>query len=109
MRAIHLHSTTFAANERGKIVANVLKREKQIQILKLLAEGNSIRSVVRLTGIHKSTVMRFMVRFGNDCRDFLDLALCNLSLEHVELDEIWTFVRKKQRQLQGWEIVDPEI
>ncbi|MEX2286865.1 MAG: helix-turn-helix domain-containing protein [Planctomycetaceae bacterium] len=79
-------------------MANVLKREKQIAILKLLSEGNSIRSVVRLTGIHKSTVMRFMVRFGEQCREFLDLSLCNLHLEHVELDEIWTFVRKKQKE-----------
>jgi len=90
-------------------VANILKRDKQIQLLKLLVEGNSIRSAERLSGIHRDTIMRVMVRFGNACREFLDLNLCNLHLEHVELDEIWTFVRKKQKELQGWEIIDPEI
>lgn len=90
-------------------MANHLSREKQLSILRLLVEGNSIRSTMRLTGIEKKTITRVLVRFGNACREFLDLNLWNLHLEHVEIDEIWTFVRKKQRQLHGWEIVDPEI
>lgn len=99
----------FAASESGESVANVLKREKQIAVLKLLVEGNSIRSTERITGVNRNTIMSLLVRFGNACREFLDLNLCNLYLEHVEIDEIWTFVRKKQRELHGWEIVDPEI
>jgi len=79
-------------------MANFLSRDKQIQVLRLLSEGNSIRSVVRLTGIHKSTVMRLVVRFGTDCRAFLDEALANLHLEHVQLDEIWTFCRMKEKE-----------
>jgi hypothetical protein len=75
----------------------------------LLVEGNSIRSTERITGVSRNALMRLLVRFGNACRDFLDLNLCNLYLEHVERDEIWTFVRKTQRQLQRFGIVDPEI
>jgi IS1 family transposase len=86
-----------------------MKREKQLAILRLLVEGNSIRSTERITGASRNAIMRLLVRFGSACREFLDLNLCNLYLEHVELDEIWTFVRKKQRQLQGFEIIDPEI
>ncbi len=82
-------------------MANVLKREKQIQILRLLSEGNSIRSTERLTDMHRDTIMRFVVRFGNQCRAFLDEALSNLSLRHVQCDEIWTFVRKKEGHLYG--------
>src|SRR3984885_6171755 len=73
-----------------------LSRENQIQVLRLLSEGNSIRSVVRLTRTHKSTVMRLVVRFGNQCRAYLDHKLVNLSLSHVQLDEIWTFCRIKE-------------
>jgi IS1 family transposase len=90
-------------------VANVLKRDKQIQVLKLLVEGNSIRSTERITGVSRNAIMRLLVRFGTACREFLDLNLSNLHLEHVEIDEIWTFVRKKQRKLHGFEIIDPEI
>lgn len=86
-----------------------LDRDKQIQVLRLLSEGNSIRSTARLTGIHKCTIMRTVVRFGNACRDFLDESLANLNLRHVQCDEIWTFVRKKQGHLRGHEINNPKI
>ena len=79
-------------------VANVLCREKQIAVLRLLSEGNSIRSTERLTGVHRDTIMRLVIRFGNHCRSFLDDALMNLSLKHVQLDEIWTFCRMKEAQ-----------
>lgn len=75
-------------------MANVLKREKQIAILRCLVEGNSIRSTERITGTHRDTVMRLLVRFGCACHEWLDLQLSNLGLEHVECDEIWTFVGK---------------
>lgn len=109
LRPQQTHSSGFVTETNGESVANFIGREKQIQILRLLVEGNSIRSTERLTGIHRDTIMRAMVRFGNACREFLDLNLSNLHLEHVEIEEIWTFVRKKQRQLHGFEIIDPEI
>jgi len=86
-----------------------LSRDKQIQVLRLLSEGNSIRSTARLTGIHKCTIMRTVVRFGNACRDFLDESLANLSLRHVQCDEIWTFVRKKEGHIRGHEARDRTI
>jgi IS1 family transposase len=85
-------------------VANVLKREKQIQVLRLLSEGNSIRSTMRLTGIEKKTITRLVVRFGGQCRAFLDDALANLSPRHLELDEIWTYVAKKQKRCRANEL-----
>jgi IS1 family transposase len=77
-------------------VANLLSRDKQIQVLRLLSEGNSIRSTMRLTGIEKKTITRIVVRFGNQCRQYLDAKLVNLSLDHVQLDEIWTFCGIKE-------------
>src|SRR5580704_16582058 len=73
-----------------------LDRDKQIQVLRLLSEGNSIRSTMRLTGIEKKTITRIVVRFGNQCRQYLDAKLVNLSLDHVQLDEIWTFCGIKE-------------
>jgi IS1 family transposase len=77
-------------------VANFLSRDKQIQVLRLLSEGNSIRSTMRLTGIEKKTITRIVVRFGNQCRQYLDFALSNLNLDHVQIDEIWTFCGMKE-------------
>jgi IS1 family transposase len=78
---------------------NILSTDKQIEILKLLVEGNSIRSTVRLTGCHKKTVTRLMVTFGAGCRTLLDREMRGLTLKHLECDEIWTFVQKKQSRL----------
>jgi IS1 family transposase len=92
-------------------VANFLSRDKQIQVLRLLSEGNSIRSTMRLTGIEKKTIARIVVRFGNECRQYLDFALANLNLDHVQIDEIWTFCgmkegRAKKRRLDTAAIGD---
>ncbi len=77
-------------------MANFLSRDRQIQVLRLLSEGNSIRSTMRLTGIEKKTITRIVVRFGNQCRQYLDFALSNLNLDHVQIDEIWTFCGMKE-------------
>jgi len=46
---------------------NVLSKEKQQIVIGALAEGNSIRSIERLSGIHRDTIMRLGVRVGNAC------------------------------------------
>ena len=80
-------------------MCNVLKPERQKRVLHILAEGNSIRSAERLTGVHRDTICRLVVRFGTACKRFMDDQLRNLALRHVEVDEIWTFVEKKQGRL----------
>ena len=78
---------------------NVLSREESVRVLHLLVEGNSLRSVTRLTGTHRTTVIRLMVRAGDRLREFLDLKMRGLELRHVQCDEIWTFVGCKQGHL----------
>ena len=80
-------------------MANVLPLERQQTVLHLLVEGNSIRSVERLTGVHRDTIMRLVLRFGNECRELMDDRMRGLTLRHVQCDEVWTFVAKKQSRL----------
>ncbi len=80
-------------------MANVLSREKQIAVLHHLVEGNTIRSTERLTGVHRDTIMRLLVRYGTKCQQLLDERLQGLSLRHLEIDETWTFCGKKQARL----------
>ena len=49
-------------------MANELKSETKAQVVSLLCEGNSIRSIERMTGIHRDTVMRLGVRIGDGLR-----------------------------------------
>jgi IS1 family transposase len=85
-------------------MANILPELTQRQIIHLLCEGNSIRSIERLTGVHRDTIMRLGVKVGNKCRDFLDGKLRGLKLRHVQADEIWTFVGKKQGRIAQGEM-----
>jgi IS1 family transposase len=84
-------------------MCNVLKPERQKQVLHMLLEGNSIRSTERITGVHRDTICRLLVRFGKACKAFMDKRLRALTLGHVEVDEIWTFVAKKQARLTAEE------
>lgn len=69
------------------------------RVLHLLAEGSSIRSAERLTGMHRDTICRLLVHFGNACQRFLDERMRGLTLDHLEFDEQWTYVLKKQSRL----------
>jgi malonyl CoA-acyl carrier protein transacylase len=51
---------------------NTLKNDKQVAVIAALAEGNSIRSVERMTGIHRDTIMRLGVRVGEGCARLMD-------------------------------------
>lgn len=80
-------------------MSNVLPREKRISVLHHLVEGNTLRSTTRLTGVHRTTIQNLLVDFGESCRTYMDRTMRGLSLSHVECDEIWTFVGKKQARL----------
>ncbi len=76
---------------------NVLKREKQLAALSALVEGNSIRSIERMTGVHRDTIMRLMNRVGEGCRTLLDMRMRSLPCKLLQVDEVWTYVQKKQK------------
>src|SRR6266550_6037683 len=80
-------------------MANVLSADKQTAIIAALAEGSSIRSIERITGIHRDTVMRLGVKVGKGCAKLLDGRMRDLSCCYLQFDEIWGFVGKKQRRV----------
>jgi IS1 family transposase len=84
-------------------MANVLPREKQLLVLKMLCDGASIRAVERVADVHRDTIMRLMVRFGESCQTFLDATVRNVDSRHLEIDEQWTWVSKKQGKLSDTE------
>ncbi len=84
-------------------MANVLNSDKQIAVIAALAEGSSIRSIERITGIHRDTIMRLGVKVGQGCAKMLDLSMRNLPCNRLEMDEIWGFVGKKERNVREGE------
>lgn len=78
-------------------MSNKLKTEKKAQVVNLLCEGSSIRSVERITGIHRDTIMRLGVRIGEGCQKILDEKMKNLNSRVIQVDEVWGFVGMKQK------------
>lgn len=78
---------------------NKLKPHKKESVIAALVEGASIRSTERMTGVHRDTIMRLLVRVGHGCERLMDRHMRDLPSERVQVDEIWTFVGKKERNL----------
>lgn len=78
-------------------MANILPTEKKIMAVSMLAEGNSIRSVERMTGIHRDTIMRLGIRIGEGCAKIQDEKMRGLNCKQIQVDEIWGFVGAKRK------------
>ena len=81
-------------------MANILQTDKKIAIIAALTEGSSIRSIERMTGVHRDTIMRLGVKVGQGCTAMMDVKMRNLSCTRLEMDEIWGFVGKKERNVK---------
>ena len=80
---------------------NRLAFSQQVRVISLLTEGNSIRATERLTACHRDTIMRLSKRVGDACHRLHHAAMRNLHVGFLELDETWSFIRKKQQHLQA--------
>jgi len=88
---------------------NKISDERKKQILSMLVEGNSIRSIERITNTHRDTIMRLMVRIGKGCERLLEDNLNGFHSKYLQADEIWTFVKKKEGRLKRVEKYNSSI
>ena len=86
-------------------MANILDRDKQIAVISALAEGSSIRSIERITGIHRDTIMRLGVRMGEGCQAIMDQKLRNLDSRIIQVDEVWGFIGMKKKTARRKNVV----
>jgi IS1 family transposase len=78
---------------------NKLPAEKRAQILHLLCEGNSLRATSRLADVAYNSVAKLFVDAARACLDYQDRTLRDLSCCRLQLDEIWSFVHCKQKNV----------
>ncbi|CAN5600975.1 IS1 family transposase [soil metagenome] len=87
-------------------MANRLSTEQRARIVGCLVEGNSIRATVRMTGAAKNTVVKLLVDLGAACSAYQDETLRGLDCQRVQVDEIWSFVGAKQKNVTAEHPVD---
>jgi IS1 family transposase len=78
---------------------NKLNLEKQAQIIKVLCEGNSLRSTARITGTAVNTVVKLLREVGTACLDYQNTTMTNLPCRKLQCDEIWSFVYSKAKNV----------
>lgn len=88
---------------KGYIMANVLKKEKKVAVLRALVEGCSIRSTERMTGVHRDTICKLLVEVGEKCEQLMNDKMKKVSSEKIQIDEIWAYVGKKQKNVKPGE------
>jgi IS1 family transposase len=78
---------------------NKLSSEKRAQALQMMAEGLSLRTMTRLTGISRTTLIKLLEDAGHAFSHYQDKTLVNLSSRRVQLDECWGFSYCKQKNV----------
>lgn len=86
----------FAASRASALFGLHLPAETIRQIIHHAAEGVGVRATARLLGMDKDTVNRVILRAGEHCARVLSGLLTSLQLTEAQLDELWTFVKKRK-------------
>lgn len=79
---------------------NKLPMSTRIQILSMLCEGSSMRSISRITGVSINTVSKLLVDAGEACAAFHDDKVRNVAAKNVQCDEIWSFSYAKNKNVK---------
>lgn len=80
---------------------NKLPLHKRTQILSMLVEGSSMRSISRVVGVSINTVTKLLVEAGEACAAYHDETVRNVKAQRVQCDEIWSFTAAKQKNVKG--------
>jgi len=88
---------TFARTTNTPFFHKHLKKEEIIRICKLLAEKMSFRAIARATDHHRDTICSIADVVAKHCKKFNEYFIKELKLTPVEVDEMWSFVKKKKK------------
>ncbi|HKR02418.1 MAG TPA: IS1 family transposase [Pyrinomonadaceae bacterium] len=89
---------TFTNQER--VEGKYLPMDKAVLCLQLLVEGNSLRSVERITGVTLHTLLDLLILVGEKCERLFNDKIKSLPVRDIQCDEMWGFVGMKQKTLR---------
>jgi IS1 family transposase len=78
---------------------NKLPNEKRVQILSMLVEGSSMRSISRVVGVSINTVTKLLAEAGEACLAYHDENVKGLNCKKIQCDEIWAFCYAKEKNV----------
>lgn len=90
------------------VIMNRLPREARARILGMMVEGVSLRAISRMTGTSKNTVVKLLADAGEAFSDYQDRTLRNLACKRLQVDEIWSFVYAKAKNVPTAKAAPPK-
>jgi IS1 family transposase len=78
---------------------NKLPHVKRVQILSMLVEGSSMRSISRVADVSINTVSKLLEDAGEACEAFHDATVRDVKAKRAQCDEVWSFIHCKQRNV----------
>lgn len=96
MMTILLDTKHKSSHIRGM---NKLPLKTRVQILNMLCEGSSMRSISRVADVSINTVSKLLVDAGRFCAGYHDANVTGVKAKRVQVDEIWSFVGAKQKNV----------
>jgi IS1 family transposase len=78
---------------------NRLSTAQRAHIISVLVEGNSLRATARITGVARMTIEKLLRDLGAACAEHHDRVVRNFTCRRVQVDEIWSFVGAKQKNV----------
>ena len=78
---------------------NKLPLAKRTQILAMLCEGSSMRSISRVADVSINTVSKLLVEAGEACLAIHDETVRGVKASRIQCDEIWSFCYAKAKNV----------
>lgn len=78
---------------------NKLPLAKRTQILAMLCEGSSMRSISRIADVSINTVAKLLIEAGEACLAIHDEHVRGVNASRVQCDEIWSFCYAKAKNV----------
>lgn len=78
---------------------NKLPPAKRVQILSMLCEGSSMRSISRVADVSINTVYKTLAEAGPVCTQFHDATVRSVASKRIQCDEVWSFCYSKQKNV----------
>jgi transposase-like protein len=88
---------TFGRTMNTPFFHKHLKKSEIVRICKMLSEKMSFRSIARVTGRHLDTIRGVADAVAKHCKKYNEFFVKDLGLSPIEVDEMWSFVKKKKR------------
>jgi len=78
---------------------NKLSLPKRVQVLSMLCEGSSMRSISRVADVSINTVSGLLVDAGKACAAHHDATVRGVRSKRIQADEIWSFCYAKAKNV----------